>query len=256
MAAMNVVRPGRRVPVARGVAWIGEGWRLFMRAPLMWLLGVLLLFLFTIIISIVPFIGSAVVQVLTPVYTAGFSVACRSLEDGGEFEMDHLLAGFRTRFGPLAILGLLFLAGMVVILLVFAITAGFSVIGAFMSGAAAPEEWTTVVASSAVSIVVGLLVALALWVPLLAAYWFAPTVVVLDGVPPVQAMKASFAACLRNFVPFLAYGAVMLLVMLVALVPSLLIPFVGWLVSVAAFVVLYILNVTTTYTAYKDIFAE
>ena len=127
----------------------------------MWLLAMLVLFLFSIIISLVPFIGTAVVQVLNPVYSGGLSVACRSLERGGEFEMEHLLAGFRTRFGPLAIVGLLFLAGMVVILLVFALAAGFSVIGAFLSGVATPEDLPSVVASSAMSILLGLLIALA-----------------------------------------------------------------------------------------------
>jgi uncharacterized membrane protein len=253
---LRLVMPGKQVPVVRAVGWIGEGWRLFARAPLMWLLAMLILFLFSIIISIVPFIGSAVVQVLNPVYNAGLSVACRSLERGGEFEMEHLLAGFRTRFRPLAIVGLLFLAGMVVILLVFAAAAGFSVIGAFLSGAATPEDLPSVVASSAMSILLGLLVALLLWVPLLAAYWFAPTLVMLNDVPPAKAMKASFSACFRNFIPYLVYGLVMLAIGIVAALPTILVPFVGWLVSVVAFVVIYIVNVTAAYAAYRDIFTE
>jgi hypothetical protein len=253
---LHLVMPGKRVPAARGVAWITEGWRLFARAPLMWLLAMLVLFLFSIIISIVPFIGTAVVQVLNPVYTGGLSVACRSLERGGEFEMEHLLAGFRTRFGPLAIVGLLFLAGMVVILLVFALAAGFSVIGAFLSGVATPEDLPSVVASSAMSILLGLLIALALWIPLLAAYWFAPTLVILNDVAPAKSMAASFFACFRNFVPYLVYGIVMLAIGLVAALPTLFIPYVGWLVSVIAFVVIYIVNVTAAYAAYRDIFTE
>ncbi len=32
----------------------------------------------------------------------------------------------------------------------------------------------------------------------------------MHGVKPVAAMKASFMACIRNFVPFLVYGIVML----------------------------------------------
>ena len=253
---LRLVMPGKRVPAARGVAWITEGWRLFAKAPLMWLLAMLLLFLFSIIISIVPFVGTAVVQVLNPVYTAGFSVACRSLERGGEFEMEHLLAGFKTRFGPLAIVGLLFLAGMIVILLVFALAAGFSVIGAFLSGVSTPEDLPSVVASSAMPILLGLLIALALWVPLLAAYWFAPTLVILHDVPPAKSMVASFAACFRNFVPYLVYGVAILAIGLVASLPTLFIPYVGWLVSVAAFVVIYIVNVTAAYAAYRDIFTE
>ena len=255
-AAPPLVMPGRRVGAGRGVAWVAEGWRLFARAPLMWLLATMMLFLFSIIISIVPFIGSAVVQVLNPVYTAGFSVACRSLETGGDFEMDQLLAGFRSRFGPLAVVGLIFLAGMAVILLVFAVAAGFSVIGAFLSGAATPEDWPSVLASSAMSVALGLLIALALWVPLLAAYWFAPTLVILHDVAPAKAMAASLRACFRNFVPYLVYGIVMLAIALVAAIPTIVIPLVGWLVSAAAFVVIYIVNVTAAYASYRDIFTD
>ena len=255
-AAPPLVMPGRRVRARRGVTWVAEGWRLFAKAPLMWFLATMMLFLFSIIISIVPFIGSAVVQVLNPVYTAGFSVACRSLETGGDFDMEQLLVGFRSRFGPLAIVGLIFLAGMAVILLVFAVAAGFSVIGAFLSGAATPEDWPSVLASSAMSVALGLLIALALWVPLLAAYWFAPTLVVLHDVPPAKAMSASFGACFRNFVPYLVYGIVMLAIALVAAIPTILVPFVGWLVSAAAFVVIYIVNVTAAYASYRDIFTD
>ena len=253
---LTLVMPGRRVSAGRGAAWVAEGWRLFRKAPLMWMIGSVLLFLFSIIISIVPFIGSAVVQVLTPVYTAGFSVACRSLETGGDFDMEQLLAGFRERFGPLAIIGLIFLGGMVLILLVFAVAAGFSVIGAFLSGAATTDDWPTVLASSAMSVALGLLLALALWIPLLAAYWFAPTLVMLHNVAPTAAMKASFGACFRNFVPYLVYGVVMLVIGLVAVIPSILIPFVGWVVSAAAFVVIYILNVTAAYASYREIFTD
>jgi len=252
---LRLVLPGRRVAAGRGAAWVGEGWRLFRKAPLMWCVGTLLLFLASIILSLVPFVGSAAVQVLTPVYIGGLMVACRSLETGGEFEMDQLLAGFRERFGPLAIVGLVFLAGMIVILLVFALAAGFSVIAGFLTGAATPDDWPAALAGSAVSIVIALLISLALWVPLLAAYWFAPALVILNHVAPLEAMKASFGACFRNFVPFLAYGLIMLGLAIVAIVPAI-VPVAGWIASVAAFAAIYILNVTAGYAAYREIFTE
>ena len=48
----------------------------------------------------------------------------------------------------------------------------------------------------------------------------------------------------------------MLAIGLVAALPTLFIPYVGWLVSVIAFVVIYIVNVTAAYAAYRDIFTE
>ena len=38
--------------------------------------------------------------------------------------------------------------------------------------------------------------------------WFAPALVALRGATAVDAMKASFMSCLRNWVPFLVYGLI------------------------------------------------
>ena len=67
--------------------------------------------------------------------------------------------------------------------------------------------YVTVFAGSAP---IGGLVALGLSVPLMAAYWFAPALVMIHGMGPVAAMKESFFACFRNFIPFVLYGIAML----------------------------------------------
>src|SRR6185503_8168671 len=38
--------------------------------------------------------------------------------------------------------------------------------------------------------------------------WFAPALVALQGATAVDAMKRSFAGCMRNWLPFLVYGAI------------------------------------------------
>ena len=42
--------------------------------------------------------------------------------------------------------------------------------------------------------------------------WFAPALVALRGATAVEAMKLSFFACLRNWVPFLVYGLIFIAV--------------------------------------------
>jgi uncharacterized membrane protein len=56
-------------------------------------------------------------------------------------------------------------------------------------------------------------------------------------------MKASFTGCLRNIVPFLVYGVIGFVLMVLASVPVLL----GWLV-------LGPVMVASIYTAYRDIY--
>ena len=233
------------MPLAAGLSWVRRGFRLFGQAPLMWLLAVLVFFLFGIVVSLVPILGSIVVQVLTPVFTAGFMVACRSLETGGDFELEHLLAGFKLRFAKLAVIGLIFVAGCVAILLVFALFAGFSVLGAIMTGQTNPDDLMAILMASAVPILLGLLIMAALFIPLLAAYWFAPMLVVMHDVAPVAAMKSSFGACLRNFLTYLVYGIVMTIAGFLAVIPFGLGMFIWVPVTVAS-----------TYVAYRQIFTE
>jgi uncharacterized membrane protein len=240
---LRLVLPGRRRGAGDGWTWIKQGWKLFARSPLMWVISMVILLIFAIALNLVPVIGTLAFQVLQAVLVAGFVVACRSLETGGEFELEHLFAGFTRAFGPLAIVGLLLLVGWLVILVVFGLFVGFSVLGAFMTGD--PEAVMASVASSVGVILLGTLVMLALMVPLIAAYWFAPALVIMHDMKPVAAMKASFSACLRNFVAFLIYGLVMLVALIVAMIPFGL----GLFVWVP-------LAITSTYVAYRRIFTE
>jgi uncharacterized membrane protein len=99
--------------------------------------------------------------------------------------------------------------------------------------------------ASGTSILVGILVMLLLMVPLLAAYWFAPALIVLNNLGPVAAMKASFSGCLRNILSFLVYSILMLLLAILAVIPLGL----GMLVWLP-------LAITSTYASYRAIFTE
>lgn len=235
--------PLRVVPAGDGWTWIARGWKLFTRAPLMWILSMLIVFVAAIVVNFVPFVGGLVFQVFNAVIVAGFVVACRSLERGGEFELEHLFAGFRTRLGSLVIVGLLFLAGSIAIILVFAAFVGFTVLGAALGGSA--EAMATTLMASAFTILLGALVALLLWVPLMAAFWFAPALVVMHDVKPLEAMKQSLAGSFRNWIPFLVYGVVMLLFALVAAIPLGL----GFLVWMPV-------TIASTYAAYRMIYTD
>ena len=101
----------------------------------------------------------------------------------------------------------------------------------------------------------GVLVGVALFLPLVAAYWFAPSLVIMHDVPPLAAMKASLFACVRNFFTYIVYGIVAIVVGILAMLPSI-VPILGWLVTFVAFCVLFIMNFTSVYAAYRDIFTE
>ena len=118
-AEPRLALPARRCPAGAGWSWIVHGWRLFARAPLMWILAILVWLVIAVVANFIPFVGGLVFQVLQPAIVAGFVIACRAIETGGDFELEQLFAGFRIRFGSLLIVGLIVLGCSILILMVF-----------------------------------------------------------------------------------------------------------------------------------------
>jgi uncharacterized membrane protein len=67
----------------------------------------------------------------------------------------------------------------------------------------------------------------------------------LHDMPAIPAMKESFAACFRNFMPMTVYGLLMLALLLVAVIP-LGLGLLAWTP----------LLIATTYTSYRSVFTE
>ena len=111
---------------------------------------------------------------LTPAQPSGGGLiaACRNLERGGDFELEHLFAGFKVRFVPLLIVGLIFLVASLVLVMLFFMVAGLSLLPALMSGD--PGAMSAAMAGSMIMMLLGSLLMVALFVPVMAAYWFAP----------------------------------------------------------------------------------
>ena len=232
----NFVPGGRGVAAGRGWGWIAEGWALFRQQPWMWIGVWIALVVILVALGVIPLLGPIANAVLWPVFSAGLALGCRALAEGEPLEFGHLFAGFRERLGTLAGVGALtlvisFAIGVVVVLVM---GVGF----ATMFGGAPPETQ-----EAAMATLLAGLVMLALMLPLFMAIWFAPLLVVFHEHGVLEALKASFTGCLRNIVPFLVYGVIGFVLMVLASVPVLL----GWLV-------LGPVMVASIYTAYRDIY--
>lgn len=237
--AGTFLRDARSVPASRGWGWISEGFSLFRRQPLTWVLITVVLIALMMVSGLVPIVGGLVAQLLTPVFTAGLMQGCRQLEEGAEITVGSLFAGFSSRPARLIALGALGLAAAVLIFVVVGVVFGLGM-GAYLG--AAPRE---VAPEQALSMILGSLVALALGLPVYMAMWFAPALIVLNDLPVGEAIRASFFACARNILPFLVYGIALLLLMVVAIIPLGL----GMLVFTP---VLF----ASVYTSYRELFYE
>jgi hypothetical protein len=190
-AARNFLPTGRAVPAGHGWNWIADGFDLFRRQPGAWIAIVIIAALIFIGLALIPVLGSLAGMVLSPVFAAGFVVACREEDEGRELRISHLFAGFRERFGTLVSIGLIYLGITVAIALVVGLATGAGM-WTLLGGGADPGA----VAGAGLTILLAFLVMMALLLPLFMALWFAPALAVFHGQGPGEAMKASFIACL------------------------------------------------------------
>lgn len=229
-------------PLERGAGWILDGFTYFKQAPLSWI-GVLVLFIVIyIVLGLIPIIGGLVGQLLLPVFFGGLMLGCHAQAQGNKFSINHLFAGFSEHGSPLVILGLLYLLGMIlitimIVVLLFILPGGFELFEQLDAGN------TEFPRSMVVIMLIILLSAFALYIPLLMAYWFAPVLIVLHGMSPVEAMKTSFRGCLYNILPFLVYGIVAMVLFFIAMIPLML-----------GLLVLFPMLFASVYIAYRDIY--
>jgi uncharacterized membrane protein len=222
--------PPRRLAAGEGAAWWGESWRIFCAAPAVWI-GIFVVFvLVSIALVMIPVVGSLAHTVLIPVLAGGVMLGCHALARGEPLRIGHLFEGFQGgRFAPLCTLGLLWLAIVCVtaIMMVATIFLAFGVAGL---EAIANLDTTTMdyqaLASAGLAVAIVGLIALAITILVAMAYWFAPALVVLNGEPPLAALRKSFEATWRNFGAFLLYGLIYIGLAIVATIPMGL----GWLV--------------------------
>ena len=251
----ETVPESRTVAAGRGVAWWVEGWRLFTPNWGTWLLITLILCAVLIVTTglekALPVVGSLVslaAEVLWPVLIGGLMLGCRAIDRGNPLLLAHLFAGFRQRTRELVIAGAIYTGLLLVIFLAITglMVAIFGIEFLAVVQETADVSQTGVAFTSAVvAVLLGVLFFLLLLLPLVMAIWFAPASIMLAGLNCPTAMKASFAGCLRNVVPFLVYGAVGVLLAIVASIPFGL----GWLVLVPV-------TIASIYASYCDIFED
>jgi len=233
----NFIPGGRGVDAGRGWAWLASAWELFKRQPGVWIVITILGLVIFVVIGVIPVVGGLALALLGPVFAAGVILGCRALENGGTLEIGHLFAGFRDRFGALAAIGALNLVAQIVIMLVAGLATGASMF-AMLRGGGQPNA-----AGMGMGVILAGLIAAALMIPVAMAVWFAPSLVVLNERGTVEAMKESFAGCLKNIIPFLLYGVALFIMAIVASLPLAL----GWLV-------LGPVIAASIYTSYRDIY--
>ncbi|HVO07594.1 MAG TPA: BPSS1780 family membrane protein [Burkholderiaceae bacterium] len=231
----------RAVDGGRGVAWWTDAWALFMKNAVIWVVLGLVLILILFVLAIIPLVGQLASALLMPVFGGSWMMAAKKLEDGGTLEVGDLFGAFKSdRMTPLMVVGALFLVAMVIIVGIMGVLGFGGAVGMMAGGMMGSSKGFA--AGMGVSLF-AMLVGLVLFMLVTMALWFAPPLVALRGVAPMDAMRLSFAASMKNVVPFLLWGIIYIIASIIASIPFGL----GWLVLAPVLLL-------TVYTSYKDVF--
>ncbi|MCX4028884.1 hypothetical protein H0A36_05880 [Endozoicomonas sp. SM1973] len=219
-----------------GVSWISDAFKLFGSKPGLWILATIVYWVIVIILAVIPFVN-LVSGFVAPIFTAGFIYASYKLDTGQGMEIVDIFEGFQRNLGQLVLVAVL---SIVLSVIVFAVL--FLIALAFGFNMMSPSGYSDF--SMAVALIFGLLF-LALLLPIVMMVWFAPALVILNDFNAWPAMVMSFQGCLRNILPFIIYGVLMLVMAIIAAIPLGL----GYLVLMP---VMY----ASIYTSYKSIYIK
>ena len=198
------------VPAGSGWKWVLTGFALFRKNPAMWAFLVFTYIMLMQLLGIIPMLGWIAATVLIPAFSASFMIVSRELDQDHKLRFALLFSGFRANLPALLMQGGLYLASALAILGVSALADGGVLLQLMVRGERPPAS-----AFEDGSLAGAAALAGALYLPVLAAFWFAPALSAWRNLPALQALFYSLFATLRNWRAFLAYGIALLVLGLI-----------------------------------------
>ncbi len=193
------------VPAAEGFEWLRSSIRIFRSQ---WLRYTSIAALFLLIMQVASAISGGLLFVfLKPVLSVGFLAAAWHHERGEMPEVKHLFAGFKSNLKALLPLGAVYLLGVLIAATIGLAASGISVEDIISTdGKPKLDEMTQLRF---------MMVTLALTLPVTAALWFAPALIVFGDATFFQALATSCRACLSNWLAMSVYCVAIFLLLLV-----------------------------------------
>jgi uncharacterized membrane protein len=184
------------------ISWLREGKMHFKRYPGAWVTCILIWFVFSLLMSVIPIVGQLAGGLLNYVFIAGLMLGCYESGTGKPFTSQYMFAGFKHNLPKLVGLGLV---SMVISSAIMWITLGDTYI-AMLS-----ENMEALPADLDINhLAISGLIATLLLIPLMMALWFAPVLIIRHDLSVFAALRLSFVACFLNTLPFFWYGLILL----------------------------------------------
>jgi uncharacterized membrane protein len=224
------------VPAGAWLQWYSDAWSLFKQHALQWVLMMLAFMLLSLLVSIIPLVGVAVVSLFSPVLLGGMMLAAQKVDAGQSIGVADLFSVFKEplRRKRLIIVGAL---GLLMVLL------NMLIMALYMGGVMSLAQIGEIGPGSLIGMLVGMLAISGLGFLWSMALFFGLPLLALEDIEPVAALKSSLKACLRNWLSLTLYGLASVIVVFVAIIPFGL----GLLVALPFLI-------CTLYTAYVSIY--
>ena len=254
-----------KVKASHGVKWLIDAFKLFTSQLKTWLV----ISAFLLILLLIPGLNQFV-ALLFPIPIAGLMIGCRQISTKSNLVFDHLFCALKTHTKPLLIICSLYaLSSLVITLVTYLIMQmlGYDIASLQIEKLQQmqPDELLAwMLSPEGIEMMrtytLTLLIYLALLLPVMMAYWFAPALVVLNNISPLNSLKLSYKACKINFVAFSVYGVVGFLYMILAFtlvsIISAIIPLLSIPLILLLFLSIFSISLASIYTSYSDIFLQ
>ena len=225
------------VRAGRGAAWLAGAFALFRDKPMLWIGLSMGWIVITFGLIVIPLIGGVIANFLQPVFFASFAIAAYRQTRSEPVVMGDLFAGFKRNVRALINLGAILLVAEIAIFALMAVlglpmanSEGGSFTMAQYVEALKGKEWILALGFLLTVIVKG-------------ALWFAPPLIAFHGMSTGHAMRWSVYAALANLGAMMAYGATLLALFILGLLP--------WALGL---IVVIPMMVISTFIGYREVF--
>lgn len=221
-----------------GLQWIKCGWELFKPYVGLWIIITIAVTLLVIFLSLLPLLGGILSSLISPLIAAGMLNGAANIRSGDSLDANQILEPIKSdRRNALLTLGAVQLAVTILAGLVMLSFINPAVLEAMRTGGSSVNNPLGGLP------ITGVLISMLLWLLFLMAMLYAPALVWFDGVKPVEALRESFRASWQNMLPLSLYGAIMLVLAILAAIPFGL-----------GYLILSPVAVCSLYCSYRDIF--
>lgn len=199
--------------------WIKFGFSNFKASPLFWIINIIIYGLIFIIIGMIPLLGMLATTLLSPIFIGGLILGTYAVSQDQPMAVSHLFAGFKKNTGDLVRVGLFYLLGIIVLLLLTGLTAfltgGFDAFKILASGQPDPTQVLTAYGKLKIAGIFYIILS----IPLTLSILFSPALVVMHDLKAMQAMKLSFSGGLKNILPLIFWFILATILVILGTIP-------------------------------------